>query len=330
MILSYDQVKGITKGAARVIEKDGWLWFSRFTEGQERAHADDEVVSFRSQSTAGVRFAFETEATKLSFRYRNLPGSGRLNFGIDLWINGALVRQTSMATDVFTEGKMEFALGNGKKRVEVYFPWSRRLDVCDVELNCEEAPTPLNRRHTLIAYGDSITHGYDASQPSASYTERLARMLDADLINKGIAGDKFNVRMLNEPEEDAPDYITVAYGTNDWCHHTAEVVEEACRAFYRGLSEKYPTSRIYAITPIWRSNSERDTTPYGAPLSCLRQRIHTYCEGLENVCVVDAESFVPHLSAYFEDRTLHPNDAGFAHYAEGLYAAIARDLIEAK
>ena len=35
----------------------------------------------------------------------------------------------------------------------------------------------------MIIYGDSITHGYDASEPSRSYANRIALSLDAHALN---------------------------------------------------------------------------------------------------------------------------------------------------
>lgn len=63
----------------------------------------------------------------------------------------------------------------------------------------------------------------------------------------------------------APDYIIVAYGTNDWRHAAAEKFRNNCRGFYENLCKHYPGVPVIAITPIWRANMEavRDSVCFG-------------------------------------------------------------------
>ena len=49
----------------------------------------------------------------------------------------------------------------------------------------------VRRKYSMISYGDSITHGYDAEYPSLALSSALSRMLGADNTNKAIAGDIF-------------------------------------------------------------------------------------------------------------------------------------------
>ena len=78
----------------------------------------------------------------------------------------------------------------------------------------------------MIMFGDSITHGYDALNPSFSYANRLADLLNADFVNKGIGGERFFPTLAQLKDDIEPDYITVAYGTNDWAHSPKEVFDK--------------------------------------------------------------------------------------------------------
>ena len=67
----------------------------------------------------------------------------------------------------------------------------------------------------MLVYGDSITHGYDALAPSKAYSVSVPFTLSANAINKAIGGEIFFPTLARIKSNINPDYITVAYGTND-------------------------------------------------------------------------------------------------------------------
>ncbi len=320
MLLTINEICKITKGAVRVEEENGAFRFYRFTAAQEKAYFDSGRVDLakKTSASAGVRLAFQTNSQKLAFDYEFFYGSSRKYGYFDLYINGAMISHFGLVGNEMTAGHAELELGKGEKCVEVYFPWSRRTDLSNVMLDDGATLAPIDRNHTMISFGDSITHGYDATYPSLSYASRIARLLNADAVNKGIGGEVFFPDFLVDAEPFAPDYITVAYGTNDWNGWDRPTVEKNCRAFYKRLSELYPSARIFAITPIWRGDTDR-TTPFGAPLQAVDTMIREACAALANVHVITGFSFVPQKSAFYEDLVLHPNDLGFGSYAENLF-----------
>lgn len=327
MILTLEQLRGITRGVVDIEETDGWFRFCRMTKGQESAYLERHAFWEKARASANVRLAFRTASEKLSFRFRNLAGSSRPFGKIDLIRNGALVRQMGFENDEVTEGVMEIPLGAGEKEIELCLPWSRRMDLSEISLEGNEAPQPVYRKYTMLSFGDSITQGYDADRPSASYVSRLARMLDADEINKGVGGDKFNPALLEDYDDISPDVITVAYGTNDWSKWTAEEFCEKCGAFYRRLSELYPSALIFAISPIWRIDGEK-VNQFGGTVWSVEERIRECVAGLSNVIPVSGTPLVPHMKDYFRDQRVHPNDLGFACYSEGLYRVISHELMK--
>ena len=114
----------------------------------------------------------------------------------------------------------------------------------------------------MIQFGDSITHGYDAKEPAASYASIVADALDAYSINKGIGGEIFFPDLATLPDGIQPDIITVAYGTNDWARGNLEKFERDSRAFYENLRATYPEAKIFALAPIWRENYEKADRAY--------------------------------------------------------------------
>ena len=327
MLLNLEQIKKITRGVDRVEEQDGIFHFYRFTNRQMEAYHALEDLDFynKTHATAGVRMAFRTDASCFSFDYQTTYGSSRRYAWFDVYVDGSLVSHFGSDGEAVKSAHAQIKLPKGEKDVEIYFPWSRTVTISNVEIDDGATVCPLFRKHTMISFGDSITHGYDAIYPSLAYASHLARLMDADQLNKGIGGERFFPALLEEPDAISPDYVTVAYGTNDWNCCTPEVFAENCKAFYTRLSALYPNARIFAITPIWRADHAQKK-PYGADCVVIDGVIREICRDLPNVTVIRGWNFVPHKSEFFSDLSLHPNDFGFGSYAANLYAEIVKAL----
>lgn len=323
MILNFVQIAGASRGAVSV-EADGkWIRFHRFTEKEEmiyhEVHADK---AYKLLSTAGVRLAFCTDSQKLSFAYRFFKQCASTQIPrIDIYANGAMISHVGLDDYEGRIGLAEVDLVAGKKVVEIYLPWSMGCELSDITLEDGASFEPSRRSFTMIAYGDSITHGQITKYPSLTYAATLARLLDADEINKGIGGEVFFPELPDGADTTAPDYITVAYGTNDWSCCSRDVVEKNCRAFYAKLSALYPETMIFAISPIWRGDISEADTPFGAPVTAVYDVICEQTADLSNVTVICGDDLIPHMKSFTVDA-LHPNDAGAQIYAQNLYRAI--------
>ena len=333
MILTIDQIRSIAKGVVRVGEEEGgYVRFYRFTEAQSQAYFATGNMAFydKTYASAGVRLAFVSNTETLSFRFRPYSASSRKWFSFDLREGDRIVAHKEYnREDDPASFHFEVELGAGEKRLELYLPFSARTDLCDVTIDDGATLKPLCRRHTMIEFGDSITHGYDGHFPSLSYANRLAALLDADSINKGIGGDTFFPELLESDGDlyDAPDYITVAYGTNDWAVYPKEKTEIACRAFYKALSARYPKAKIFAITPLWRGDfGDRASGAFGAPLRQMDKLIGDAVRDIPNLTLILGENLVPHERAFFSEDFLHPSDLGFSQYAANLYEEIQKHL----
>ena len=332
MVLNLEQIRAITRGAVLVEEQEGGFCFHRFTTAQEQAYLEGGNEGFckKVTATAGVRLAFRTDATFFSFSYDFSIASSRRYAWFDLYVDGLMTKHFGVSGTSVIGGKASIALPDGVKTVELYLPWTYRTVLSNVELKNATLLEGVSRKYTMLTFGDSITQGYDAIYPSLSYASSLARLMDADAVNKGIGGEVFFPALLGEPDSVAPDFVTVAYGSNDWMHKPYEDTKTRCRAFYARLSELYPNARIFAITPIWREGGMRTDTKYGAPLPEVDTMIREVCADLSNVTVINGWTFVPAKPEFYADLRLHPNDLGFSIYASNLYAAITKELMKSK
>ena len=326
MILSLEQVRSITQGTTYLEEENGFFRFHRFTAEQEALYESlHPDLAIKTPATAGVRLAFETDSNALAFQFRLIKASSRETGRIDVYVDGAMVAHTGQPeyrAGVICRTSIE--LGEGTKRVEIYLPWAMRADLGAIELDDGATLAPVSRRLTWLVFGDSITQGYDCKYPSLSYVSTVARLLDANELNKGIGGEVFFPELLEKADAIEPDLITVAYGTNDWSRGDRPKFETNCRAFYERLSALYPNAKIFALSPIWRNNGTKETG-FGAPVTCVYDVLCEKTADLANVTVIRGDAFIPHLKAFTTDG-LHPNDVGFQIYAQVLASEISAHL----
>ena len=330
MKLTLKEITEITRGTVRITENNGVFSFYRFTEQQTEAYRTASPDNFykKSFATAGVRLAFKTDSTAFGFDFQLTSASSRPYAYFDVYVNDALAHHFGVEGKTMKGSSISISLPEGEKKVEIFFPFSYSAQISNVEIDDGATLSGVTRPKKMISFGDSITHGYDAIYPSLSYASRLASLLNAEQVNKGIGGEKFFPALLDEKDPFDPDYITVAYGTNDWNSKliSHDTFEANCREFYSRLSKMYPSAKIFAIAPIWRLDGNRTNSGFGAPVTEVYPLIKEICKDLPNVTVIDAYTFVPHRKEFFSDLRVHPNDLGFGLYAEELYKKIVAAL----
>ena len=329
MKLTVEQIKAIAKGAVRIEEKNGAVHLFRFTKEQEEAYVGRTTPSGKplwdkTPATAGIRLEFITNSASLSIEVEEVPASSCNCFVHDVFVNGKKLASFGENESDKREFSANLALGEGEKEVRIYFPWSAASAIRSLILDDGATITPVQKSKKMLMFGDSITHGYVAIHPSASYASRLTDALDAEAFNKAIGGETFFPELAELSDEIDPDYITVAFGTNDWNKKEKEAFDKNSAAFYEALSRRNPRAKIFVITPIWRADGERLTKV--GEFSYVSEHIERVTADLPNVTVIHGIDLVPHDPCYFGDKRLHPNDEGFAHYFKNLWAEIQKHL----
>lgn len=338
MKLNIEQIKNITVGAVRILEEQDGFHFYRYTEEQDRFYfdRDREFPRFyaKSHATSGMRMTFRTDGSAISIKGKVSAGTSRSYYSLDVLVNGSAVGYIDNFSGVdlpqnFTvyQGELgdfqgSFDLGDGVKEVCIYLPWSVITVISEVEIEGAAFVEGVKRDKTLVAFGDSITQGYDALRPSGRYVSILADSLGADELNKAIGGEIMVPELAGMKESFVPDYITVAYGTNDWSTRLEPDFRARCREFYLTLSKTYPHSKIFAITPIWREDYKGERA-FG-DFDLVERDIAEAVADLDNVTLIRGFDLVPHDIKNYADLRLHPNDAGFEHYGSNLYSEIKK------
>lgn len=334
MILNYEQIKSLTVGAAKVSVVDGKYRFARFND-VELDYYKGTAYQAKSESASNIHFDFVTDATAVRIDANMLLGSSRTYFAIDVLVNGRFVDciknyDPAQMQGAYTEKKYSemslsgtVEIGEGEKRVTVVLPWSSTPQINEVELVDATYFTPVKRSKKMLIYGDSITQGYDALNPSNTYAFKLAMSLDADAQNKAIGGEVFRPELAAIKADFEPDYISVAYGTNDWSKIPRDRIVENTSKFYHILAENYPNAKIFAITPIWRKDYRREDR---YPFEKIAEIIEKSIADIPNAVLINGFDFVPQNENLYADLRLHPNDKGFEYYADNLIKEIKKHV----
>ncbi len=327
MILSTQQLFSVFHGARQLFSENGAVYAARFTEQQVAYYKEKlEEYYWKSFATASVTLRFVTDADALSFDFKLKKIASRNYYAFDLYVDGVMTAHKAWnAEDGQTEifGKAEFTLPEGTHEVVVYLPNLMITYLSNVTLENATVLEPVpEKTRKFFFIGDSITQGYDAEYPSMSYVNRVANFMDAEVINNGIGGEKFDPNILTDdvPKHYDPELVIVAYGTNDWnlTKNREEMLTNA-KAFFIRIKELFPNAQIAYISPIWRRDIGNNMV-MGTFDACIQPLIAIAEEcGLYHI---EGLKLVPHLTDFLWDAWLHPNDAGFSFYAENLIKAI--------
>ncbi len=334
MRLSLTGIKEITSGAVRFFEKDGAISFSRFTEAEEAIYSADEGKRLRAVSTPGIRLWFKTDATKLSLGVL-VREKARPYFSVEVFSNDKFIGEIKNYPDDLPNGKYpgeefptgayekSFSLGEGEKCIKIILPGTVKLELSFLELSGESFITPLKFKKKALIYGDSITQGFDALNPSRVYSLKLCDYLDADGINKAVGGAVYNPALPKTETFSDIDYVFGAYGINDWATNTdKETFVANCRGFWEDICKKYPEAKKYLITPIWIAIWEEEkamgkaTELYGIIKEAVAE--------LPDIEIINGWELVPHDKDLYGDERTHPNNLGFDKYFENLVSELQK------
>ena len=329
MILTIEELKDLVTGAVELEMRDGMFRFCRFSADQAEKYLtvkNNEDFFNKTAATAGVRLECVTDATAVSFDFYARRCSSRKFCAFDVYLDDVLVRHVGADNLESGEwsGHFHTELPQGEHKFSLYFPNLFGMQISAPELENATKVEAVDYRYKMLCFGDSITQGYDSVYPSLSYVNRMATVLGASVVDKGIGGDRFFPALTEVDDGYTPDLVTVAYGTNDWCGSPREEFETNLRGFMKGLSLRYADAKVFIVTPIWRGNWEDPTKKAGSFLQVaaeIRAEAEKY-----GFTVIDGMKLMPHDPTFFMPDVLHPNDIGMLWYGEQLAREIQKSL----
>lgn len=315
MILSFDEIKKITVGAPFIEKTENGMRFYKYRpELSDVWAAHSSVLGGRALATTGVRLDFHTNSKHMSIEVDDKKK-------FEIYINGLL--RYSMRECESLSVRLDGVFGEelDEAHVTVYFPAHSIGVLKSLTLDDGAYVTPHKFDRKILFMGDSITQGWEAKYDSLSYANRVSRYFNADSVIQGVGGACFFEDCIERIPYD-PDWVIVAYGTNDFSKYkTAEEFKPHLYSYMEKVHELYGDKKVFVISPIWRENQ----TPK-AELTFAQVRAEIIAETEKyGFTHIDGGTLMPPMPLLYTDG-LHPNDNGFSIFAENLIAAIRKEM----
>ncbi len=315
MRLTFEQIKEISFGYARIVEDKNGLEYHKCTEKQIEVLKEQRESILRNATNAtGCRLDFHTDSDY--FRFTVAAGNK-----YELYINDMFVKRFVFGAD---GGCGEIVLPEGEAKVTLVLPsHDAAAKITSVELSNGATIKPHSYALKMAFFGDSITQGWESGFDSVSYAWRVARYFDADIWNPGVGGNVFLEDFVDKKPDFAPEVVIVSLGTNDWkTWESLEELESHATEFLRRVCEGYKGAKIFAISPIWRS-AEFGTRPMGSFDECCDTV--KKCIAKFPIRLIDGYTLTPHMGEFYTDG-LHPSGLGFGIYAENLIKILSNEI----
>lgn len=284
---------------------------------------------FRTDNPA-ARIQFDTDASQVDLvlsYVRKDAVAGRTH-----WSSEGMVAVDG--TDALRIGRIKGSSGpqvttvrlgqQGRRLIDITLPYADSVTFLGLGLpkGAELYVIPRESMKRYVAYGDSITQGFQAGNPVETYPVMLARARKWELINMG-----FGSRKATQPDGAVlgrlkPDVLTILIGVNDCLQKKpldrfAADVAGLLAEFRRAL----PKTPVYLITPL--SVGEPARWPGIDQLDAYRMVIQeaTGKRADPHLKLIDGRELIDADAKLFGDG-LHPNADGFRMIAARLGARL--------
>jgi hypothetical protein len=181
-----------------------------------------------------------------------LAGQGSVAGGKTLTIDMAAGTATSQPGPV---GTLRFTgLSDDVKDVEIWLPHDETTELVALRTNAPIGPAPDRGRKIWLHHGSSISHGSNATSPTATWPALAASLGGVELINLGFGGsallDPFTARTLRDTPADV---ISVKLGINlvNTDLMRLRAFGPAVHGFLDTIREGRPTTPVLVVSPIF-------------------------------------------------------------------------------
>jgi hypothetical protein len=262
---------GLVRGAVELEPTDHGLLPHRLPAWARRQTADEQLLEAETR-TSGVRVVFRTNATTIELdtlrtTVRYAVGTARPDGIYDLVVDGELAAQSTGSggnvqvinvdwTSRFEPGPVGTVrftgLAERGKDVEIWLPHNEPTELVALRTDAPVEETSTKRR-VWLHHGSSISHGSNATNPTAIWPAVAAARAGVELVNLAFSGsallDPFTARTMR----DVPaDLISVKIGINlvnkDLMRLRA--FGPAVHGFLDTIRDGHPTTPLLVISSI--------------------------------------------------------------------------------
>lgn len=178
-----------------------------------------------------------------------------------------------------------------------------------------------------LAYGSSITHGCWAPDTTNSYINHAAKLLNVDVMCKGMSGScHCEKEMANYLAKADWDFLTLELGVNMFGFKTKEF-KKRVQYLIETVHEKNPDKKVFVITPYMNFTAfgkDKDGVEkhedYTKILSEITENIHS-----ENLILIKGDEILD-SPTYLCYDLLHPSEYGHVRMGVNLAEIIKKSL----
>ena len=195
----------------------------------------------------------------------------------------------------------------------------------------KETPVTLPADAPVVAfYGDSYTLGTGASSESKRWSTIICAQRSWREFNPRVNGLVF-VRNraafgIDEPAlivSQHPDIVFITMGLNDnFAYATGgdapAQIHHAIVGDLAGLKKQLPNARFIVVEPFWYTDDRPKS------LGVIIGWVHEEATAIGADYIPGASHWLEHHPEWMASDGLHPNDAGYAHMAKQMDAALAK------
>jgi lysophospholipase L1-like esterase len=176
-------------------------------------------------------------------------------------------------------------------------------------------------------YGDSYTLGVGATSPSRRWStivcaERGWREFNPSVDGLGFVRNRKTFGDGDVPSQiiaDAPDIVFVTMGLNDNFEFAqrSDRIRVQISTDLEYLRLALPTARFIVVEPFWYTDDRPES------LDTIAAWLEAAARFIDADYIAGASHWLEHHPEWMAADGLHPNDAGYAHLAERMGAALS-------
>ncbi|MFD7616160.1 GDSL-type esterase/lipase family protein [Streptomyces sp. NPDC059802] len=242
---------------------------------RSRRQIPDNQLATAEAQPSGVRLAFRTRATNIALDtlptkrvYRGFPAPPDGVY--DLLVDGRLAAQATVAggnvrtiTDMVTQSSelSEGPVGTARftglpthdKDIEIWLPHTEVTELIALRTDAPIEPAPDRGRRVWLHHGSSISHGSNATHPTAIWPALAAARGEVELVNMGFGGgallDPFTARAMRDTPADL---ISLKIGINVVNSDVMRLraFGPAVHGFLDTIREGHPATPLLVVSPI--------------------------------------------------------------------------------
>ncbi len=243
----------------------------------------DQLITY-ARAPSGSRLRFSTSSHSVTVKLAISAQKGDTH-RLDITLGDRVICSTDLTT---ADREVTLALQPSPDKpaptYDLWLPQGPPTRVAALEVPDGHTIDPaLDHRTRWLAYGSSLTVGWEAASPTGTWPAVAARATDTCLLNMGLDGQcHLDPAVAMVVRDQSMDIITLELGINVYGASSlnSRTYPAAVIGFIRIIRERHPLTPIGVITPIASPDREAQPNAVGRTLEEYRRMMRDAVERL--------------------------------------------------